>query len=225
MNKNYRIICAEEPKSLIAEAYRKLALNLKYVMLDKNCKVIALTSARESEGKTSCTMNLAVTLASLKQKVCVVDLDVRMPKQHIGFELDIKTGITDYILEDKKITDIIKHSKYGVDVLTRGEKVEYSSLVIESYKTDEIIEALRAEYDYVLLDCPPVLLLSDTLSISRFTDGFIFVIDYKNSKRSDVKLALKELKQVNANIIGTVATKVTSPRNKNYYYYGGKDGK
>lgn len=148
-----------------------------------------------------------------------------MPKQHIGFELDIKTGITDYILEDKKITDIIKHSKYGVDVVTRGEKVEYSSLVIESYKTDEVIEALRAEYDYVLLDCPPVLLLSDTLSISRFTDGFIFVIDYKNSKRSDVKLALKELKQVNANIIGTVATKVNSPRNKNYYYYGGKAGK
>ena len=205
------------------EGYDRLRDNLLYLNADGTKKVIQVESAVASEGKTTTLCNLAVTLGASGKKVVVVDLDFRRPRTHRIFEQTKENGIAEYILADKTKEEIIKKTKYeNVDLITRGAEVYNSSLVFISDKFKNFIAELKAEYDFVLLDCAPVLLVSDYIHISEISDGILFMVAHGITTKSQVSEAIKELNKNNAEILGAVFTMYDRKRTKYYNGYSYK---
>lgn len=204
------------------DGYERLRDNILYLNADGNNKVIQIESSVAHEGKTTILCNLAVSLGLTDKKVVVVDLDFRRPKTHRVFDLSKEVGVAEYILKDLNKEKIIKHTKYkNVDLITRGQEVYNSSLIFVSDKFKSFIAELREEYDYVLLDCAPVLQVSDYIHISKASDGVIFVVAHAQTSKSQVAEAIKELRKNGANILGAVFSMYDKKKDKKYYSLGG----
>lgn len=217
-----RIIVADGGKTKGLEGYNRLKDNLLYMNADGKTKVIQVESASAKEGKTTIACNLAVSLGLTDKKVCVIDLDFRRPRVHRVFEISKDKGLAEYFLGELGRDDIIKHSEYkNVDVITRGAEIYNSSLVLVSEKFKELMAYLREQYDYVIVDCAPVLHVSDYIHISKVTDGVIFLVAYASTTKTQVVEAIKELKKNNAKLLGTVISMYNrKERDYSYYYYG-----
>ena len=204
------------------EGYNRLKDNVLYLNADGKNKVIQIESSVSAEGKTTVICNLAVSLGQTDKKVIVVDLDFRRPRTHRYFNVSKDLGVAEYILGDASIEDIAKHTQYeNVDVITRGADIYNSALVLVSDKFKQFIEKLREEYDYVLLDCAPVLQVSDFIHIAKVSDGVLFLVAYASTTKAQVAEAVKELRKNGANIIGTVFTMYDRKKDKDYgKYYG-----
>lgn len=220
-NEEYsKIVVAEGVKSRVVEGYNRLKDNVLYLNADGKTKVIQIESASAKEGKTTVACNLAVSLGLTDKKVCIIDLDFRRPRVHRVFNIEKDSGVAEYFLGDLTKEEIIKHTEYkNVDVITRGAEVYNSSLVLVSDKFKELIAYLREQYDYVIVDCAPVLHVSDYIHISKVTDGVIFLIAYGTTTKSQVAEAVKELKNNNAKILGTVLSMYNSKEGNYDYYY------
>lgn len=223
---NYGKIYVNEKDSSKNEDYNRLKDNVLYMNVDGNTKVIQIESALMSEGKTTLVSNLAVSLGLTNKKVVVVDIDFRRPKVHRMFGLSKDVGVAEYVLDDKKLEDVIKTTEYkNVDIVTRGAKVYNSSLLLVSDKFKKLILELREKYDFVFLDCAPVLQISDYIHVSKVSDGVLFLVAYGLTTKAQVFEAIKQLKQNNANILGTVFTMYDNKSDKasynkeNYYKY------
>lgn len=199
------------------EGYSRLKDNVLYMNADGNNKVIQTVSAIQGEGKTTVTCNLAVSLGQTNKKVVVVDLDFHRPRTHRLLKTEKENGIAEFILGSLEKKDIIKKTEFeNVDLITRGAEIYNSSLVFISDKFKNLIAELREEYDYVLLDSPPVLQFSDYIHIAKVADGVLFLVAYASTTKSQVSSAVKELKTNGANILGTVFTMYDKKKDKNY---------
>lgn len=224
-----RIIIGENISSHQVEGYNRLKDNILYMNADGNNKVIQVESAVACEGKTTVICNLAVSLGLTDKKVIVVDLDFHRPRTHRLLKVEKENGIAEYILGNLEKSQIIKNTEYkNVDCITRGAEIYNASLVFVSDKFKNLIAELREQYDYVLLDCSPVLQVSDYIHVSKVSDGILFLVAYASTTKSQVVEAIKELKKNETNILGTVFTKYDKRKDKNYdgggyYYYGYRD--
>ncbi len=230
------IIVNEETLIGKLEGYNRLRDNILYLNSDGKTKVIQIESSVSHEGKTTVACNFAVTLGLADKKVCVVDLDFRKPKVYSTFKISNENGIADYMMGTASKEDVIKHTQYkNVDVITRGSKVYTSTVILLSEKFKSFIAELKNEYDYVILDCPPVMLVSDYIHILQVSDGVLFLVAYGTTTKGQVTDAINALKNNNANILGTVFSMYDRRRvfkggssyyyNKGYYgyYYYSKD--
>ncbi len=220
-----RIIVTENSLSSKVEGYNRLKDNILYLSADGNNRVLQIESAVSHEGKTTVAANLAVSLGLTDKKVVVVDLDFRKPRVQQRFKVSIDNGIAEYILGVSELKDIIKPTRYkNVSVITRGAKIYNASLVFVAEKFKEMINTLRNEYDFVILDCAPVLQVSDFIHISQISDGVIFLVAYAVTTRNQVTEAVKELRKNGANILGTVFSMYDPKKDKSYGYgkYYGK---
>lgn len=217
---NY-IFTKENPISFITEAHQKFLANLEYVNVDGEMKVIQVTSSLSSEGKSTFMANVAYLLGQKGYKVILVDLDLRKPKVHRIIDQANELGITDVLTGRTTFEKAVKHvTSLGFDALVSGEKTTAVINLLESEKMKQLILSLRGIYDYVLIDSPPVINVSDALYIAKISDGAIFVISQNETKRGIVKEAVQILKQANVHVIGAVATQVDM-KNAGYGYgYG-----
>jgi len=216
-----RIVVEENSLSTRADGYHRLKDNVLYINADGNKKVIQIESSIAHEGKTTVACNLAVALGLTEKKVVIVDLDFRKPRvqQRLGVSIDV--GIAEYMLGTVDIDGAIKHTKYkNVDVITRGGRIYNSSLILVSDKFKVFIKELRDKYDYVILDCAPILQVSDFIHISQVSDGVLFLVAYGQTTRNQVSDAVKELKKSGAEIFGTVFTMYDRKKDGGYDYYG-----
>ncbi len=215
------IVVKENSLSSRAEGYNRLKDNILYLNADGNTKVIQIESALAHEGKTTVACNLAVSLGLTNKKVVIVDLDFRKPKIHQRFGTSNDNGLAEYMLGSIDKEQLIQHTSYkNVDIVTRGAKIYNASLVFVSDKFKKLIAELRDEYDYVILDCAPVLQVSDFIHICQVSDGVVFLVAYGITTRNQVADAVKELKKNGANILGTVFSMYDRKRDKGYGYYG-----
>lgn len=217
------IIVTNEVNSL-NEEYNKLKDSLLYMCSEK-IKVIQVESTRPGEGKTTLASNLAVSLGYNNKKVLVIDLDFRKPRVHRLFGVSNQNGIVDYISNKIDRASLIKKTKYeNVNIISRGSDLFNPSMLLTSDRFKKLISDLREEYDFILLDSPPVLQISDYIHISRVSDGILFVVAYGQTKRNQVAEAANLLRNDNINVIGTVMTFVDA---KDPYsaYYGSYYGK
>lgn len=216
-----RIVVKENSMSSKADGYNRLKDNILYINADGKNKVIQIESSVSHEGKTTVACNLAVSLGLTDKRVVVVDLDFRKPRVQQRLGLTIDNGISEYMLGEQTLDQIIKTSKYkNVDVITRGAKIYNSSLVLVSEKFKKFIGELRDKYDYVILDCAPVLQVSDYIHISQVSDGVLFLVAYGSTTRNQVSDAVKELKKNGANLLGTVFSMYDRKKDRGYDYYG-----
>ncbi len=209
-------------QSLIAtESFNRLKDNVIYFNDGGKNKVFQVESSISGEGKSFVLANLAVSLAQSGKKVILIDMDFRRPKVHREFKLLNNAGVADYMRENVSLEKLVQKTEYNVDVVTSGKNVSNSTLILTSDKFKELIQKFKEEYDYVLLDSPPVLQVSDYIHINKLSDAVIFVVSCGKVKRAQVRDAVEYLKRNDAKIIGTVMTfaeNMNAPYKSSYYY-------
>ena len=220
----YRIVVSPDGTRFGQHGYTRLKDNLLYINSDGNHKVIQMESAMQHEGKTSVAANLGVSLGLTEKKVIIVDLDFRRPRLHRLFGMAKEGGIAEYVMGEIDKAALIKHTQYkNVDIITRGAEIFNPALVLVSEKFKDLIAELRKEYDFVLLDCAPVLQVSDYIHISKVSDGAIFLVAYAKTTRGQVAEAIQELRKNNVQVLGSAFTMYDRKRGIHYGYgYYGK---
>jgi len=215
----YKNVVIETPNSPQAEAYRKLELNIRMNSLDKPCRVLQITSPTPEDGKTTTAINLASVYAERGKKVIILDFDLRRPKIHRAFHKINDVGFYDFIVNEKPIEDLIIKDDSKVDLLLTGARLATPHVILQSKKVHDLIEKFRTEYDYIVIDSPPILTVTDALLISDFVDGVVYVVAYNKTKKEQAKQGLKQLKENNANVIGGVLSNIDVKKNSSYYDY------
>lgn len=222
LKRNETVFVSNEALSDKIDGYNRLKDNVLYIMDGGKNKVLMIESSVEGECKTTVSCNLAVLLGQNDKKVLLIDLDFHRANVHRTMNVENDCGIAEYMLEQKKLNEVIKHTEYkNVDVLPRGGKIYNPSLVLISDRFKSMMEELRGEYDLIIVDTAPVLQSSDYIHVSRHVDGTIFLVAYGKTRKAQVREAISELRKNKINIIGTVFTCYDSKRsgNKKYYYH------
>lgn len=213
------------PKSIFSEAIKTIRTNLAFSMIDKEMKTILLTSPQAGDGKSFITANLAVAYAQEDKKVLVVDCDLRKGRQHEIFEVMNVTsgGYSNLILNYK---DDIKLNKYivstsnkNIDLLPTGPTSPNPVELLASENNKKLIAKLREKYDIILLDCPPVLGLSDTMIMTKYSDANLIVVSSRKTKVENLDKAKKVFTQANAKITGVIINRASVKDNTYYSYY------
>lgn len=219
--KRPRIVSLENPTSDTAEAYRTLRTALQFLSIERQIKVLQLTSPKPSEGKSTTTANLAVALARAGKRVILVDCDLRKPRLHTFFGLDNEPGFTNVVLGEVTLPEAIQrvHEDLKLAVLPSGPPPPDPSEVLAGRATADLFEMLKGACDIVIVDSPPTLPVADPLVIADKVDATLLVAKAKSSTSKDVTRALELLGQVHAPVIGTVLNQAN--RNDLYGYgYG-----
>lgn len=213
-------IVEKNPKSVAAEAYRSLRTNIQYSSFDKEYKTILVTSSNPGEGKSTTAGNLGLTLAEGEAKVLLVDCDMRKPAMHKSFRVTNTYGISDVLLQRKKVMEVAHRYNENLYIITAGKIPPNPAEMLASNAMTLFLKEMKEHFDYVVLDTPPVQAVADAQILSTKVDGTLFVVRAGVTKKDDVQNSIATLKKVNANIIGTVLHAVENSRNKYYYYYG-----
>lgn len=223
--RNYNVITNEDPHSAVSEQYRKVRTSIDYSNMDKEIKVINLTSTFPGEGKTVTAINLSTVYAQTKQKTLIIDMDLRKPKIHRAFKLKNTGGVSEYIKNSHDILKSVNHVDEYLDVLVAGKKVPFPAEVLVSKKINEMMDELRKEYDRIIIDCPPLTAVTDATIISNFCDGTVFVVASRQTNVDAAKDCLKDLHKSGANVLGGILTRVQKRDQlygRQYYYYYGE---
>ena len=218
-----KIISIKNPKSPISECYRGIRTSIEFSNLDKEMKVINITSAMKREGKSTITANLAVSFANIDKRVLIIEGDLRTPSVHKMFEISNTNGLTNILLSNKGFPECVHCTDIkNLHVLTCGPIPPNPSEILSSNKMKQFINDLKEEYDYIFIDTPPIGVVTDAGIISNYSDGCVFVVGSKQCDVEMAKLAKQRLDGVGANIIGAVLNKFESEGSSysyyNYYY-------
>jgi capsular exopolysaccharide synthesis family protein len=220
-------IVEKNPKSPISESYRTLRTNIQFSSFDKDIKTIVVTSSAPGEGKSTTVGNLALVMAQSGKRVLLIDADLRKPTVHKKFKLSNQTGLTNILIEDKNPFEVIQKYSDNLYILTSGILPPNPAEVVASNKLRNFINEMKNHFDYILLDSPPVIAVTDAQILSSFLDGVILVVSSGEAEKELVKKSKDLLDKVNANIIGVVLNKLELKSRKGYgyyYYYYGEEG-
>ncbi len=186
----------------------KLSDTLIYMQDGEDNKVIQIQSTLAGEGKTTITCNLAEALSYSQRKVLIIDCDFINPTMHKYFNLTKELGLTDYVNNTAKFSEIVKNTDFvGVDLITCGDEVSSATAIIKSQAFNNLLKEAKERYDFVLIDCLPVKVASNYLSISQIADSTLLVVEKDRVKSKELVVAINELNACGANVIGTVFNK------------------
>ncbi len=230
------LVTQNDPKNPAAEAYRVIRTSVQFAQAGKELKTIAITSCTPNEGKSMTVANLAIVLTQAGKSVLIMDCDMRNPTVHKNFNLSNKVGLSSCISMGTAVADAVQETAIeGLDALTAGVIPPNPSELLGSERMQNILQRAKEEYDYVLIDTPPVLPVTDSLVLGRMVDGLILVIDSGEIKVEMARDVKNQLVHAGANILGVVLNKVRSEHHGygyGYYYYyghesarGGNNGK
>ena len=222
------LVTQNDPKNPAPEAYRVIRTGIQFAQAGKELKTIAITSCTPNEGKSMTVANLAIVLTQAGKSVLLIDCDMRNPTVHKNFNLSNKVGLSSCISMGTAVADAVQETGIeGLDALTAGVIPPNPSELLGSERMKNILQRAKEEYDYVLIDTPPVLPVTDSLVLGRMVDGLILVIDSGEIKVEMAREVKSQLVHAGANILGVVLNKVRSEHHGygyGYYYYYGNDG-
>ena len=216
-----RQILNKNSNFIIQEAYKSLRTNIRFYASGSTCKKICITSGAAGEGKSITLLNLAISIGETGKKVLLIDGDLRRPALARLLVEKATPGLSNVLAEQVDVKDAIRKEMYpNLDVLLSGEIPPNPSELIGSDRMQNMIETLSAEYDYILVDTPPVGIVSDTCLVANFLDGVIMLVRQGRSQKDSVKKAVNNLQLTGAKILGYVLNGVpVEKKSYNYYYY------
>ena len=182
-NKREQGTIVAHARSPIGESFRSLRVNLQYLTLGKNANIIGITSSRESEGKTFCSVNLAAAMAHSGRKTVLIDADMRRPKVASYFQFKNKRGLSNFLIGDCTIKDIINGTETkGFDVIGSGPIPPNPIDLIGHARMDELMAYLKQNYSTIILDSPPMGYVSEYIILMKYTDANLYIVrsDYTN---------------------------------------------
>jgi capsular exopolysaccharide synthesis family protein len=199
------LILHRHARSTRAESFRQLRTNVVFMDVAQPAKVLVVTSATNSEGKTTTVLNLGITFAEAGRRVLVLDGDLRRPRIAEYLGLGGGAGLTNVLADQVELTDVLQPwAAGGLTVLTSGTVPPNPSELLGSQPMVELIGKLRGMFDVILIDTPPLLPVTDGAVASAFADGALLVVRYGHAKRHQIGSALNSLRSVDARVLGLV---------------------
>ena len=217
-----RLITHHKPSDPIAEAYRSLRTAIQYSRIDEPIKTLLVASALPREGKSTTVANIAITMAKAGLNTLLVDGDFRRPVQHKLFNCDRKPGLIEYLKSEVDLNVAVRKTFIeNLFLFTTGSLPPNPSEVLGSDTMKATLEVLKASFDFVIFDSPPVVAVTDGVILSKLTDGVLFVTLANKTELDVLEKAYSTLKQVKAGIIGFVLNEfdVTKAYGAYYRYY------
>lgn len=214
------VVFLQDPRSLAAEAYRTIRTGILLSQAGEPPRSILITSGQPSEGKTTSSVNLAVSLASNGSRVMLIDADLRRPSLHKGLGLPNQgPGLTEVITGQASLESVIRSDVMKrLSVITAGAIPPNPAELLGSVEMQELLLKLGEMYDFVLIDSPPVLAVTDSVVLSRYVDGVVLVVRGAATPRRVVQDAKNRLQHVGARVLGIILNDVNI-RGGDYYYY------
>ena len=207
----------DAPQSLISEAYRMLQSNLKFVNPDQMVKTIVVTSSVSREGKSTVSANLAIALAQIGHKVLLVDADLHHPVQHHIWQLTNEVGLSNVIINHADLSKGIQIVQDNLSVLTAGVIPPNPLTLIDSKQMTALVQKLSQNYDFVIFDTPPLVLVSDVIPLGRRTDGVLLVVRPGLIDAASAETAKDLLSQSGLVVLGLVTNGVMAENEPDSY--------
>lgn len=205
--------------SLDSEPYRRLRTTLSFSQLREGRRTVVFTSARRGEGKTTTAVNFAVACAYGEQPTLLVDADLRSPQLHTVFDLPNLWGLSGLLRSDgRALADAVAPSDIPyLDVVPAGEAVPNAAELLAQPRMAELLSEARRDYEWVVIDSPPLLPVTDAAVVSRAAEGVVLILDVRRTPLRTARKALDQLRDVGAPLLGVVLNNArSSPR-----VYGG----
>lgn len=227
------ILTQIEANSSIAESYRQLRTALMLSSAGHAPRTLLITSSQPAEGKTTTSVNTAISLAQTGAAVLLIDADLRRPRVHKVFNLKNNAGLSNYLAGECDIGSLIQIAMPNLYVLPVGPLPPNPAELLGSAKMKQVIETLSANFDYVVIDSPPVSSFADSLILSALVEGVIIVVKAGMTPREMAQRTKAHLQSVGARILGVVVNQIKLQPHDYYYYstyysshyYGDRDGK
>lgn len=227
------LVTLDHPRSPIAESYRSLRTAVLFSNVDQTARTIVVTSAGPQEGKSFTSANLAIVLAQSSHRVLLIDADLRRPTQQILFNRPSSYGLTNLLLDMPPTFDssrlgdmysqlsraVLTTTIPGLFLMTTGELPPNPAELVGSNRMKTLIKALATRFDFILIDTPPVLAVTDAVVLSTRVDSVLMVTRAGSTRHSQLKLAALRLQEVNANISGVVLNRINKRSGEYYHYY------
>ena len=224
------LIAKNDPKSPVSEVFRAFRTNVQYMTKSSKARTIVVTSTVQGEGKSWIVSNLAITFAQTGKNVIIVDSDMRRPKQHRLFGIRQYPGLSNYLSgvmgngneQGIKLSYCVQRTEIpNLYVMPAGTLPPNPSELLESEKTEELLERLKQSFDVIIFDGAPCLLVTDPTILSRIVDSTILVASQKDTKIEDLRNAKKQIENVGGHIAGVVLNrvKVSNKKYESRYYY------
>jgi capsular exopolysaccharide synthesis family protein len=217
--RNDPAISFENNNSAIAEAFRKLRTNLQFLAVDNPPRLIVVTSSVPSEGKSTSAINIALALAEAEYKVALIDGDLRRPSLDKYMGLVGAVGFSTVLSGGAALDDVLQETKFpNLTVMTAGTSPPNPSELLSSLSAKKVLEELRQRFDYVIIDSPPILAVTDGAILAAKSDGALIMARYGSTKREQLAHSVGTLDDVGATLLGAVFT-ITPMRGHSSYHY------
>lgn len=214
----------DAPRSMVSASYRMLQANLKFLSLDKRLKSIVITSSVQKEGKSTIAANLAATMAQLGRRTLLIDTDLHHPSQHHIWNLTNEEGLSHVIVGQTEIRRALVPVLENLDVLTAGVIPPNPLALLDSKRMASLIEACKREYDFVIIDAPPLIVEAEALTLGRVADGTLLVVRPGVVDFASATMAKELLQQSSQNILGMVINSALLENEKQRSYYDSNYG-
>ncbi len=222
-NKKEPLPTIKHPRSAIAESFRELRTNLRFLYPDESSKVISINSVIPREGKSFTAVNLASMIAINSMKVLLIDCDMRKPSAHKYLSCENTVGLSTYLIEQNERSEIIQKTQIeNLSLISGGPVPPNPSEMLETGRLKQLINDCRQEFDYIVIDNSPLSLVSDAIIISQFTDINLFVLRQDYSTKGEVRFVNHMNKDKSMKNAGIILNDINIRKSANTGYYGAK---
>ena len=226
------VIVHQDPKSPISEIFRTLRTNIQFMNTKGKLRTVLITSTLPGEGKSWISSNLAATFAQAGRKAIIIDADMRKGRQYSIFGLSPTPGLSNYLsgidsdyneVETDNLSNFIQETNIeNLSIIAAGNVPPNPSELLITPKMEELLNKLKESYDIIIIDGTPSQLVTDSLILTRLVDSTLIVTASKQTKKEDLKKAIRNIKNVGGKIAGVVVNKieVSAKKYDQTYYYG-----
>jgi capsular exopolysaccharide synthesis family protein len=219
---NVGSLIEEGPESPHAEAYRVLRTNLLFSRKREDVNTLTVVSGGAGEGKSTTIFNLCSVFAQNNQRVLLVDSDLRRPSLHKLFKVSNTLGLTNYLLGQNKLEEVIQTTQLpNLDFLPSGKLPSSSLGILNSPQMREFIQQVKTRYDWVFFDSPPIMGVSDASVLTSMVDVTLLVIQYRKYPQAMTVRAKQMVEKIGGNLLGVVLNHINISQDSYYYYYSG----
>ncbi len=214
-------------KFRIEESYKSIRTNIMLSIIKSGCKTIVVSSSNASEGKTTTAINLAISLSQADQRVLLIDGDLRKPKIHHYFSIPNAPGLTNYLSDaansktrSTDLFDTVHPTEIAnLSIITSGSIPPNPAEILGSELMTDFLKEISKHFDYIVVDTPPINVVSDALPVIKMSDGIIVVVKSNSSTHPELEKTIDALRFIQANILGFVVNFVEN-KSKRYGKYG-----
>lgn len=214
-----RLITQVNPNSQFSEQYKIIQTSIDFSVVDKPYQTILVTSAEPGTGKSTTAANLAVVYAQKGKKVLLVDGDMRKPTIHKIFRESNIVGMSNNLTENLKLSEsLLKSETKGLFILTSGVIPPNPGELLNSKRMKQLLSTAKKNFDFIIIDSPPMLMMSDSIVLASLADGVVIVVRKQLTKKEALNRTIQQLNLIQAQIIGVVFNGESANESEAYYY-------